>query len=163
MDFTSLLLFMEMLSYLVTVIGLPLAIYTFATERRKERANDEEEIYLDLAEAYNHFLILALDNSDLQLLRRQKLQPTLDLEQSERRFALFGILVSLFERAYILTYEENMDREARRRWMSWDDYMREWCRRPEFRDELPDLLWGEDNAFCQYISRVAEEEKASSL
>jgi hypothetical protein len=33
----------ELLSYLVTVIGLPLAIFTFWTEQRKERENEDEE------------------------------------------------------------------------------------------------------------------------
>ena len=33
----------ELLSYVVTVIALPLAIYTFWREQRKERENEEEE------------------------------------------------------------------------------------------------------------------------
>ena len=35
--------FWELLSYLVTVIGLPLAIFTFWKEQRKERENEDEE------------------------------------------------------------------------------------------------------------------------
>ena len=35
----------ELLSFVVTVIGLPLAIVVFAFEQRKERDNEEEEVY----------------------------------------------------------------------------------------------------------------------
>jgi hypothetical protein len=37
--------FWELLSYVVTVVGLPLAISTFWKEQRKERENEEEETY----------------------------------------------------------------------------------------------------------------------
>ena len=33
----------ELLSYVVTVIGLPLALFTFWQEQRKECENEEEE------------------------------------------------------------------------------------------------------------------------
>ena len=78
-------------------------------------------------------------------------------EQRERKLILFDILVSLFERAYILVYEEDMDRQTRRMWQSWEDYMREWCKRTDFRTVLPQLLDGEDRDFAAHIMRIAEE------
>jgi hypothetical protein len=51
-----------------------------------------------------------------------------------------------------------MSETERRRWNSWDDYMREWCRREDFRAALPQLLRGEDRAFVTYIERLAREE-----
>jgi hypothetical protein len=143
----------EFLSYVVTVVGLPLAIIVFIIEQRKERDNDEEEIYQRLSDEYREFLKLVLDNADLQLLRRQGIRQELTEEQKERRLAIFGILISLFERAYLLVYEDDMDKKARRLWRSWEDYMIEWVRRVEFRDALPNLLEGEDEEFTQYIRR----------
>lgn len=35
----------ELMSYVVTVIGLPLAIAVFVYEQRKERDNEEEAVY----------------------------------------------------------------------------------------------------------------------
>ena len=67
----SLLETFEMLSYIVTVVGLPLAILTFVLEQRKERRNEEEEIFQRLSDEYREFLKLVLDNSDLHLLRRE--------------------------------------------------------------------------------------------
>lgn len=148
----------EFLSYVVTVIGLPFAIVVFIMEQRKERDNEEEEIYQRLSDEYREFLKLVLDNADLQLLRREGVRHDLTEEQKERRLAIFGILISLFERAYLLVYEDNMDKKARRLWQSWEDYMVEWVRRSEFRDALPGLLEGEDEEFTQYIRELAAKK-----
>lgn len=148
----------EFLSYAVTVVGLPFAIGVFIWEQRRQRQNDEEEIYQRLSDEYANFLKLVLDNADLQLLRKKPGEVVLSEEQQERKFTLFNILISIFERAYLLVYEERMSRQTRRLWLSWEDYMREWCRRPDFRAALPALLQGEDEDFCRIIERIAAEE-----
>ena len=62
----------EIASYIVTVIGLPLAIAVFLFEQRKERENEDEEAYQLLSDAYTDFLKLVLDNPDLQLRTRAR-------------------------------------------------------------------------------------------
>lgn len=152
----------EFLSYLVTVVGLPFAILVFLFEQRRERQTEEEGIFQRLSDQYTDFLKLVLDNADLQLLRRGSSEIELSAEQKERKLALFGILVSIFESAHMLVYEETMNRQTRRLWKSWEDYMREWCRRPDFRDALPSLLEGEDPDFRAYIRRISGEEAVHS-
>jgi hypothetical protein len=147
----------ELLSYMVTVIGLPLAIFTFWHEQRKERENEDEETYQLLSDAYADFLKLVLENPDLQL-RSRRAAPELADEQKERRQVVFEMLVSLFERAYLLAYDFDMTEKQQRRWHSWDDYMREWCRRPDFCAMLPQLLEGEDPDFVACIQQIAREE-----
>jgi hypothetical protein len=150
----------EALSYVVTIFGLPMAIIVFIYEQRRQRRNEEEEIYQRLSDEYTSFLKLVLANPDLQLLRRQPAPRTLTDEQIERKTAIFNILISLFERAYLLVYEDKMDKQTRRLWQSWEDYMREWCRREDFRSALPELLQGEDEDFCNHIRRIAAEAAA---
>ncbi len=157
----------ELLSYVVTVIGLPLAIMTFMLEQRKERENEDEEVYQLLADNYTDFLKLVMANPDLQL-RSHSGPLTMSAEQEERKLVLFEILISLFERAYLLTYDPDMHGKRLRRWMSWEDYMREWCLRDDFRQYMPRLLIGEDADFVTHISNIAstikrpEEGKPSS-
>ncbi len=150
----------EFLSYVVTVVGLPFAILVFIFEQRRERQNEEEEIFQRLADEYTDFLKLVLSNSDLHLLRRGSSEVELSEEQRERKLALFSILVSIFERAYMLVYEDTMSRQTRRLWQSWEDYMREWCRRSDFREALARLLEGEDEDFRRYIAQLASVEAA---
>ena len=153
---------LEALSYLVTVIGLPFAIAAFLWEQRKERQNEEEEIYQRLSDEYAEFLKTVLQHADLGLMRPQPSAVELTEEQMERLGVMFELLVSIFERAYLLVYEEHMKRQTQRLWMSWEDYMRDWCRRRDFRERLPKLLEGEDRDFVALISRIAAEEAAKA-
>jgi hypothetical protein len=144
----------ELLSYIVTAVGLPCAIFVFLFEQKKERDSDEEEVYQLLSDNYQDFLKVALDNPDLRLFSSAQ-TPDLTAEQRERMLIIFNMLISLFERAYILLYEEGMSAKQARRWESWADYMREWCRREDFRSLLPTLLHGEDEEFAKYICALA--------
>lgn len=153
----TLLEILEVASYAVTVIGLPFAIWVFMLQQRAERENEEEEAYLLLADAYNDFLKTVLAHSDLQL-RTNTALPDPTPEQRERMMVIFDMLVSLFERAYLVAWKAQMSPTEQRRWNSWDDYMREWCRREDFANALPFLLSGEDPSFQAYITRVAAEE-----
>ena len=88
----------ELLSYVVTVVGLPLAIAVFLYEQRRERENEEEEVYQLLSDNYQDFLKIALDNPDLKLYSAGAAE-SLNAEQRERQLIIFNMLVSLFERA----------------------------------------------------------------
>src|SRR6516162_5738089 len=99
--------------YLVETFALPFAILVFVFERRKERIADQEELYQRLSDEYTNFLKLVLDNADLQLTKEQK----------GRGLALFRILVTNFKRTYNLVYEEHKDKQTKRLWSSWEDYM----------------------------------------
>jgi hypothetical protein len=146
--------FWEIGSYVVTVIGLPLAILVFLYEQRKERENEEEEVYQLLSDNYQDFLTVALEHPDLRLFSATN-NLALNEEQQERQLIIFSMLTSLFERAYLLLYEEDMSPKQARRWNSWEDYIMEWCHKPHFRNLLPKMLTGEDPSFASYIERIA--------
>jgi hypothetical protein len=156
----------ELASYVVTVVGLPLAVMALWLESRRERANErdeirqrDEEIYRELSAEYVDFLKIALQYPELGLVTGHPPGTRLSPLDEERRYALFGILIALFERAYILLYEEKMSYDDARRWQSWHDYMAEWCQREDLRAQLPRLLDGEDEDFKRYILRLIEEKR----
>ena len=153
---------LEALSYLVTIVGLPFAIGVFLFEQREERQNEEESIYQNLSDEYADFLRLVLEHADLQLRSKPRTE-RLTSEQEERRLLLFDLLISLFERAYLLVYEDAMNRKQARMWQSWEDYMHFWCQREDFRALLPDLLEGEDPDFSLHLLRIAEIEAKAAL
>jgi len=153
---------LEIASYAVTVIGLPFAVGVFLHQQRRERENEEQQGYQLLSDAYNDFLKIVLANADLQLRSHDAL-PHPAPEQMERMLVIFDMLISLFERAYLVAWRDDMSPAEQRRWNSWDDYMREWCRRDDFFHALPLLLRGEDPAFQDYIRRVALEERGAPI
>ncbi len=153
--------FWELASFVVTTLGLPLAIFFFMYEQRKERANEEEEVYQMLSNAYTDFLKVVIDNPDLHLTTQAS---TADLtpEHRERMLIIFDMLMSLFERAYLTAWQPNMSERQRRRWAVWEDFMREWLRRDDFYANFERLLVGEDPDFVVYIRRLAAEERGAA-
>ncbi len=147
---------LEALSYVITILGLPTAIVVFVMEQRKERQNEENELHRMLSEEYDNFLKLALDHADLRLIHGPSGAGPLSGEEEERQLILFNILISLFEKAYIIVYSERMTRDTKRMWSSWEDDMSEWCARKDFRAALPALLEGEDTAFADHMRGIAE-------
>lgn len=151
------------LNRLLTLIALPLiilAVLAFLCVQRRWRRNQLEDTYRRLSGEYVDFLKLVLANPDLKLLRKGAPDQPLSDEQHERKLALFNMLISFFERAYLLMFQERMDRQTRRLWLSVEDYMHEWCRRKDFREALPELLLGEDKNFQAHIQGIADVEAA---
>ncbi len=145
----------EMASYVVTVVGLPYALVMVMVDNYKERQLENEELYQKLAEEYAKFANLMIDNADLRLMTGHIPDRELSPEQVERKKIIFDMLVALFERAYILVYEEHMDRQTKRLWATWEDYIKFWCRRDDFKKMLPELLVGEDPDFTSYMRKAA--------
>ena len=95
----------ELASYVVTVIGLPLAIFLFLLEQRKERATDEDEVYQLLSNAYNDFLKVVLANPDLRL-RSEFATQDLSAEQQERITTAMSTLSQRERAAFVLRHFE---------------------------------------------------------
>ncbi len=154
--------FWELASYVVTALGLPLAMAIFVFEQRKERANEEAEVYQLLANAYNDFLKVVIDNPDLHLFTNSA-TPDLTPLQQERMLVILDMLMSLFERAYLTAWGERMNEPQQRRWNVWEDFMREWIRRDDFHLRIEALLIGEDPDFQAYFRDLVRQERGSML
>jgi hypothetical protein len=153
----------ELSSYVVTVVALPWAIVLFWYEQRRERQTEEEEIYQRLSDEYADFSKTLLENADLRLITGGIPDDALSPEQHERKQIIFELLMSLFERAFILVYEPDMNAQQKRLWASWQDYIDFWCNRPDFRAAAPRLLQGEDPDFGRYIRKILSEYEDSNL
>lgn len=150
--------FWELASFVVTSLGLPVALFVFLVEQRRERANEEAEIYQLLSNSYVEFLKVVLENPDLHLATRPS---TLDLtpEQQERMTVILDMLMSIFERAYLTAWQPRMNAGQQRRWNVWEDFMRDWVRRDDFFMQMEPLLRGEDPEFAAYLRRLAAAER----
>lgn len=138
---------MELLSYLATVIGIPLAIMTFIVQEKKERQAEQEEIYDKLMEHYSQIQEKLFEYPELD----QHNLPISDPEDARRQKILYEMLVSLFERAFILLYGET-DPSYKRMWNSWLDYIEIWSGKPNFREALPTMMRGEDPHFTKFMA-----------
>jgi hypothetical protein len=146
---TDVLTWFEFLSYIATVIGIPLAIGLFMHEERKERQAEQEEIYEKLMEHYARIQEKLFEHPEIDTHDTPPASP----EDARRQMIVYQMLISLFERSFILLYGET-DPAYQRMWNSWEDYLNEWIDRPNFRAALPQLMLGEDPHFVAYMART---------
>lgn len=146
----------EFMSYLVTVLGLPIAVLTIWRELRAERVNEakeleqrEDEIYVQLSQQYSAILEAALAHPELDVLEPSG--ETLSPEQLRRQAIYYEMLMALFERAFILLYEDSPTGQGGRRWGSWADFFSYWLKRPDFARYVEANLQGEDQAFVAFV------------
>lgn len=146
----------EFMSYLVTVLGLPLAGFALWREMRAERANEakeieqrEDEIYVALSQQYSALLESALAHPELDL--QETATADLSPEQRRRQAIYYEMLMALFERAFILLYEDAPSGQGGRRWGSWADFFAYWLKRPDFARYVEANLQGEDPAFVAFV------------
>jgi hypothetical protein len=147
----------ELLSYLVTVLGLPIAVLTIWRELRAERANEakeieqrEDEIYVQLSQQYSALLEAALAHPELDALDGRT-GDALTAEQRRRQSIYYEMLMALFERAFILLHEDSPTGQGGRRWGSWADFFSYWLKRPDFARYVENNLQGEDPAFVDFV------------
>ena len=62
----------------------------------------------------------------------------------------------------MVSYAPDMAPDVARRWNSWEDFMRQWCRRENFRSRLPELLRGEDHRRSRVISGGLRRKKVAA-
>jgi hypothetical protein len=153
----SFLQILEMLSYLATILGIPIAILLYMNEKRKERLEREYGTYHALDEKYLEYLNLCIDNPDLDLyyLPLDK-RPKLTSEQKIRQYAMFEILVSLMERAFLM-YRDQTTRIKKAQWEGWSAYIRDWCGRENFRSLWSILGDQFDENFTNYVNARIQE------
>ncbi|MCB1557896.1 MAG: hypothetical protein KDJ50_03105 [Alphaproteobacteria bacterium] len=146
----SLLEWMELLSYLATIIGIPMAIYIFAHQEKKERRIELQEIFDKLMDHYTEIQEKLFEHPELDIHDKPLPNP----EDQRRQYILYEMVVSLFERSFLLLHAED-DPEYKRLWNSWVDYIKQWMVHKNFRDQLPKLMEGEDKDFVAYMSAIS--------
>lgn len=149
----------EFLSYLVTVLGLPIAGLTILRELRAERLNEakeieqrEDEIYVQLSQQYSALLEAVLAHPELDAVEETQ-GAELTGEQRRRQQVYYEMLLALFERAFILLYDDAPSGQGGRRWGSWADFFSYWLKRPDFARYVETHLEGEDPAFVDFVTR----------
>lgn len=144
---------LEMLSYAVTILGVPVAIFIFFDTNAKERLAEQQEIDGQLKEEYNDILDNLIEHPDLDYHDEE-----LSGHQARQQIRIYEKLIGCFETSFIRLYDRK-DKSFRRMWLSWQDLIDEWLNEPNFAHNLPHLLIGEDEAFADYMLQRLQERQ----
>lgn len=125
---------MNILSNITVILGFPIALLVFIYDRRKERKEREYGTYHALDEKYKEFLSMCMEHPRLNLYDVPlKNPPKLTEMEKATQSAMFDILVSLLERAYLM-YRDQSNKVKRTQWIGWNEYMRDYASHPVFRE-----------------------------
>lgn len=141
---------LQAITSITLILGFPFAILAFVLDRRKARQTEISEIYVNLGDSYFEFVRMTLSAPDPNVWEKHD-NVGLESRDLGQKWAMFEALVSLFERAYVFSYDAGGGRENVRHWRPWETSMREWCARDDFSEWLPDLVADEDPDFARYI------------
>jgi len=148
----SIISYLQMISYIINILGFPLAIYVFLKEKKKERHDREYGTYNALDDKYVHYLELCLKHSDLDIfdvpLHDGVEQSPIQKRQEE---ILFTILISILERAFLM-YKDQSTRLKKRQWTGWVAYMHDYGSRENFRRAWIKLGGQFDSDFVDFMN-----------
>lgn len=164
---------LENLSYLATVVGLPVlfASYIFALNAETERR--EYGTYDLLESKYVEFQQLALRYAKLDVAEFPLKAPgALSDEELVQQRILYMILFSLFERAFLMyrsRFHLLRGRTRNEQWKGWESYMRRYaeresCRLAWYNHEAPrkDVRQDFDDRFEHFMHGLMQGGKGAS-
>jgi hypothetical protein len=123
--------FLESIVACVTIAGIPIAIWTYRSQKTKDREADEYATYNALDAKYTDYLNICLAHPDLDVfdLPITGYQPQQAHPRQES--IIFAILIAILERAYLM-YEKQDTEIKQTQWSGWDDYANQWANRDNF-------------------------------
>lgn len=160
--------YFQIVANLVTILGLPLAIFIFYQEKQRERRDREYGTYNALDDKYIAFLEQCLEKPDLNVfdfdLPRDSSADDESWRKSRQEQILFTILISILERAFLM-YQDQDTEVKERQYKGWVGYMEDYCKRENFRRLWPQLGPQFDTGFVEFMNGLVERtrpEKAVS-
>ena len=150
---------LEGTTYIVSIIGVPVAIVLYARSLLAEKHAREWAIYQSVQEKYMNFLDTALSRPKVGVLWTEPdvLKGELSADERIDQDLLFNILTSIFERAF-LVYRRASSAQRRRQWAGWESFIEAYARRRNFREwwrsyaESPVITNQYDLGFERYLN-----------
>ena len=160
---------LEGTTYIVSIIGVPVAIVLYARSLLAEKHAREWAIYEAVQEKYMNFLDTALSRPKVGVLWTEPdvLKGELSADERIDQDLLFNILTSIFERAF-LVYRRASSAQRKRQWAGWESFIEAYARRRNFREwwrayaESPVITNQYDLGFERYLNERIERADGSS-
>jgi hypothetical protein len=147
---------LEALSYIATIIGIPIAIGVFLYEKRKDRAASELETYMRSNDKYIGYLTLCLQYPELGGFDNFPDEEEVKLSNlSPEQLTLFTVLISTMETGFLL-YRTQGSAIRDSQYRGWYEYMIYWANRDAFRRAWRALSTQFDKDFEKTMNGIIE-------
>jgi len=151
------------LGIVFALVGLTVSLRTFIAERKKEHLEREYGTFDSLDNKYVEFMYACTQHPNLDLFSeplgkdRVATKEELNVER-----ALFSVLISIFERAFVM-FERRAGKDMKElQYLGWLECMRSYCIRESFLFEWKKIGNQFDNDFKKRLNDLIEEELAKA-
>ena len=146
----------ELLSYLVVILGIPVAVSQYIRAIRKEQRDREGATYDAVDDKYIEFQRLCLEYPRLDVWDLPNSSPLeLSKEEKKQELIAFTLLLSIFERGFLM--KSDMSSEQ---WTGWHEYIKDYSKRPNFRHAWKESGGTFDSRFEEFMGKlVADNER----
>ena len=161
---------LELASSLAAALGIPIGIWLFVRERRRDRRMRALEAYLETNNQYNAFLDKVFDHPDLDCGEFQSTDPEVtDSGMSVQKLTLFTQLILTLERAWFV-YQIH-DVAARKPkddlhgvWRTWEEVFDFWASRADFQRAWSLIEPNTPSAFSKHMTdQISKHQMKTAL
>ncbi|WP_221032728.1 hypothetical protein [Actomonas aquatica] len=151
------------LGIVIAVVGLRFAVKTYHNDRRKDQLEREYGTFNDLDDKYVEFMYECSRHPRLDLFSTPApSQRELSAEELRVERALFAVLISIFERAYVMFHRRDELSSKDAQYPGWETCMRTYCTRPSFIVEWQLIGDQFDQGFCTRMNQLITETQRTS-
>lgn len=147
----------ELLSYVVVVLGVPAGLYRYRKNSIQEQRDREERAYDEVDDKYLEFLQICLANPDIDIFDiEDEEKRNLTFESAKKELIAFAFLLSVLERVFLM-YRYQGEPFRINHWLGWDAYIKNYCRRKNFRAAATELIGTFESDFRSYLQQCLDE------
>ncbi len=146
----------ELISYIATIIGIPLAIFLYFKDKRMDRRLKEKEALFVSHSLYVDYLKICFSNPELELYDITYHNKDYS-EKEKKELIAFEILFAYLESAYHY-YKDQTNIIKLKRWEGWVSYIKGYVKQENFIKawELTGDEWDKD--FMNFMNNIINEE-----
>lgn len=151
--------YLEVLSALVVLIGLPLGIWQYIRQK-------SYETYDAVGNEFLEYLKVCFDNPELDIFEIDNDDPIFKSDSTndsfdtnkKKEFIGYEMLIAVFERAYLMYGgHTSLNPMKKRQWKGWEKYIELFCKKPKFRKVWE--KWIDDNStWDEKFEKVMQEK-----
>jgi hypothetical protein len=145
--------YFEFATFIITILGVPAAIFIYLKEQKLQREENEYGTYDALDDKYIDLQQLCLEYPELDIFDTPYETPKeLNEEQKKQEEAILLIRISIFERAFLM-YRRSPSKSKLDQWEGWDIEIKEWLERDNFRKVWEEQSPYFDKAFADHYNQ----------
>ncbi len=149
--------FFDLLSHMVVVLGVPAGLFQYYRTVKKEQQDRDYGTYNALDEKYIEYEKMCVEHPYLDVFDIPDQVPVkLTDPQKKEELIAFTILFSIFERACLM-YKDDSTAIKQRQWSGWEEYIRRFCKRENFRRAWDTSGNTFDTTFQDYMAKRLSE------